>query len=66
MQEHVRRAHAAGRITAFDIARMDFGDRRPGRVARLERRAEGLRRQLAEASDLISRRSSGRRIRSRR
>lgn len=53
-QEQVRRAHAAGRITAFDIARMDFGEGDPDVVARLERRAEGLRRQLAEASELIS------------
>jgi hypothetical protein len=56
-QARIARDHAAGRITAFDIARMqaddvDEGDR--GTVERLERRAANLRQQIADASAMIS------------
>jgi hypothetical protein len=54
--EHLRRAHEAGRITAFDIARSlgegDEGD--PSRVAMLERRVAKLKQQIGEAQDAIS------------
>ena len=55
--ERIGRMHAAGQLSAFDIAgRMgadtDEGD--PGEVSRLRRRADGLRRQLAEAQGMIS------------
>lgn len=56
-QERIARDHAAGRITAFDIARMegDAGDEGDaGRVRQLERRAENLRGQLADASAMVS------------
>jgi hypothetical protein len=53
-QERIRRDHAAGRITAFDIARMqDFDEGDEGQVARLERRAASLERQLADAAAMI-------------
>jgi hypothetical protein len=54
-QERIARDHAAGRITAFDIARMqdcDEGDE--GRAALLEKRAKGLRTQIADAQAMIS------------
>jgi len=55
--ERIGRMHAAGQLSAFDIAgRMgadtDEGD--PAEVTRLQRRADGLRRQLAEASEMIA------------
>jgi len=55
-QERIARDHAAGRITAFDIARMQAGDDEgdPATVERLERRADGLRRQIAEAQAAIA------------
>jgi hypothetical protein len=50
----VMRMHAAGQITAFQIpdALGDEGDE--GRVARLERRADSLRRQIADMSAMIA------------
>jgi hypothetical protein len=55
-QERIARDHAAGRITAFDIARMRAGDDEgdPAAVERLERRAAGLRRQIGEAQAAIA------------
>ena len=54
-QEHLHRAHAAGQITAWDVVRgQDFDEGDPGRVAMLERRADGLRRQIGEAQDMIA------------
>lgn len=53
-QERIKRDHQAGRITVFDIARMDFDEGDPGKVARLERRAESLRRQIAETAGLTA------------
>ena len=53
-QERVLRMHAAGQITALDIARMDFDEGDPGTVARLERRADSLRRQAEQVSAMIS------------
>jgi hypothetical protein len=54
-QEHLHRAHAAGQITAWDIVRgQDFDEGDPGRVALLERRADGLRRQIGEAQNMIA------------
>jgi hypothetical protein len=53
-QEQVMRAHRNGQLSAWDIPAAlgdDLGDR--GRVGQLERRAESLRRQIAEASELI-------------
>jgi hypothetical protein len=50
-QEQVRRAHQAGQITVFDIARMDFGEGDEGTVERLRRRADRLRGQIAAASE---------------
>jgi hypothetical protein len=54
-QEIAMREHAAGRIGALAVQRMldgDFGDE--GRVRQLERRAESLRGQIAEAQSMIS------------
>lgn len=53
-QEQVVRAHQNGQITAFDIARMDFDEGDPGAVARLERRAGSLQRQIREASEAMA------------
>jgi hypothetical protein len=55
-QERIARDHAAGRITAFDIARMQAGDDEgdPATVERLERRADSLRRQIGEAQAAIA------------
>ena len=53
-QERMARDQAAGRITAFDIMRMDASEPDAGREQQLERRAEGLRRQMADASAMIS------------
>jgi hypothetical protein len=54
-QEHLHRAHAAGQITAWDILRgQDFDEGDPGKVAMLERRAQSLGRQLAEAQAMVS------------
>ena len=52
--EHVRRAHQAGQIRAWDIpeALGDEGDAH--RAAQLERRAGRLREQMAEAAQMIS------------
>jgi hypothetical protein len=51
---HVMRMHQNGQIHAWDIpgALGDEGD--PGRVAQLERQAAGLRKQIAEAQDMIA------------
>ncbi len=55
-QEHLHRAHERGQISVFDIARSlgeaDDGDE--GRVRMLTRRAESLRRQIAEANEAVS------------
>jgi hypothetical protein len=54
-QETAARMHASGRADVWQMQRMldgDFGD--PGTVERLERRAESLRRQIAEAQNMIS------------
>ena len=54
-QEHLYRAHAAGQITAWDIVRgQDFDEGDPGRVEMLERRADGLRRQIEDAQAAIA------------
>ena len=54
-QEHLHRAHAAGQITAWDIVRgQDFDEGDPGRVEMLERRADGLRRQIEDAQAAIA------------
>ena len=53
--EHVRRAHEAGQLRAWDIPAAlgdDLGD--PGRVYLLERRAEGLRAQLGDAMEMMA------------
>ena len=52
--EQVRRMHEHGQIHALDIPAYlgDEGD--VAKVGRLERRAEGLRRQIAEAQEMIS------------
>jgi len=54
--EYLMRAHQAGQISAFDLAermgRLEEGDE--AQVARLERRAESLRRQLQEVSEAMS------------
>lgn len=52
--EQMRRAHERGQVSALDIARMDFDEGDEAKVARLERRADNLRRQLAEAAALIA------------
>jgi hypothetical protein len=53
-QERARRDHAAGRITGFDIMRMDLDEGDQAKADRLERRAGSLRRQLADASVMIA------------
>jgi hypothetical protein len=56
-QERIHRDHAAGKITAFDIARMQAADIDEGDTAvveRLSKRAAGLRQQIGEASALMS------------
>jgi hypothetical protein len=55
-QERIARDHAAGRITAFDIARMQAGDDEgdPAAVERLRRRADGLRKQIRETMEMIA------------
>jgi hypothetical protein len=52
--EYVRRAHEAGRITAWQVMEQlgDEGDE--GRVAQLERRAASLRQQIGAASEAIT------------
>jgi len=54
-QEIAAREHAAGRADVWQMQRMldgDFGDQ--ATVERLERRAESLRRQIAEAQEMIA------------
>jgi hypothetical protein len=54
-QEIAGREHAAGRADVWQMQRMldgDFGDQAV--VDRLERRADGLRRQIAEAQEMIA------------
>jgi hypothetical protein len=54
-QEIAGREHAAGRADVWQMQRMldgDFGDQ--ATVERLERRADGLRRQIAEAQEMIA------------
>ena len=54
-QEIAAREHAAGRADVWQMQRMldgDFGDQ--AEVERLERRADGLRRQIAEAQAMIA------------
>lgn len=55
-QERIHRDHAAGKITAFDIARMhatlDDGD--AGKVERLQRRRDNLRQQISEAAGMAA------------
>jgi hypothetical protein len=54
-QQRITRDHAAGKIDAFDIARMqDFDEGDQGKVERLERRAASLRLQLADAQAAIA------------
>src|SRR5690348_16684439 len=49
------REHAAGRVDVFRMrAMMDGDEGDEGRVRVLERRAEGLRRQVAEAQEMIA------------
>jgi hypothetical protein len=54
-QEIAGREHAAGRADVWQMQRMldgDFGDQAV--VERLERRADGIRRQIAEAQEMIA------------
>jgi len=54
-QEIAAREHAAGRADVWQMQRMldgDFGDQAV--VERLERRADGIRRQIAEAQEMIA------------
>jgi hypothetical protein len=54
-QERIQRDHQAGKITAFDIARMqDFDEGDAARAAMLERRCDRLRQQIGQASELIA------------
>jgi hypothetical protein len=54
-QEWAAREHAAGRVDVFRMqAMMDGDDGDEGRVRLLERRAESLRRQMAEAQEMIA------------
>jgi hypothetical protein len=56
-QERIHRDHAAGRITAFDIARMqaaDIDEGDPAKLDGLRRRADHLRQQIGEAQEAIS------------
>jgi hypothetical protein len=54
-QERIHRDHAAGRITAFDVARMqDFDEGDPDEVKRLQRHADSLRAQIAETQAMIA------------
>jgi hypothetical protein len=54
-QEWAAREHAAGRVDVFRMqGMMDGDDGDQGRVRLLERRAESLRRQMAEAQQMIA------------
>jgi hypothetical protein len=54
-QEWAMREHAAGRVDVFRMqAMMDGDDGDEARVRLLERRAESLRRQMAEAQEMIA------------
>jgi hypothetical protein len=54
-QEWAAREHAAGRVDVFRMqAMMDGDDGDEGQVRLLERRAESLRRQMAEAQEMIA------------
>jgi hypothetical protein len=54
-QEWAAREHAAGRVDVFRMqAMMDGDDGDEGRVRLLERRAESLRRQMAEAQEMMA------------
>jgi hypothetical protein len=54
-QERVARMHAAGKITAFDIANMqDLDEPDGGRAQQLARRCDRLRAQIAGASERIT------------
>jgi hypothetical protein len=53
-QERIAREHAAGRITAFDIMRMDTAEPDTAREQQLGRRAESLRQQIEGASAMIA------------
>jgi hypothetical protein len=54
-QEWAMREHAAGRVDVFRMqAMMDGDDGDEGRVRLLERRAESLRRQMAEAQQMMA------------
>ena len=54
-QEWAAREHAAGRVDVFRMqAMMDGDDGDEARVRLLERRAESLRRQMAEAQEMIA------------
>jgi hypothetical protein len=52
--ERVQRDHQAGRISVFDIARMDLDEGDPAMVERLQRGAESLRRQIAELTEVMA------------
>jgi hypothetical protein len=53
--ERLARDHAAGKITALDVSRMqDFDEGDAHRCEQLERRASGISRQITEATQAIS------------
>jgi hypothetical protein len=52
--ERLALEQAAGRLSAFDIMQMDFDEGDRHRCGQLERRAERISRQIAEASQAIS------------
>jgi hypothetical protein len=52
--ERVRRMLEKGEIRALDVARMDDGEGDPARAAKLERRCESLRQQIAAAAERIT------------
>ena len=53
-QARIARDHQAGRISAFDIAAMDFGEPDLAREQQLERQCESLRRQMQDTQALIA------------
>jgi hypothetical protein len=53
--EHIHQAHQAGRLDAFGVMRaLDFDEGDEGRVRLLERRAQSLRQQLSDASEIMA------------
>jgi hypothetical protein len=53
-QARIASDHQAGKITAFDIARMDFDEPDPAAEAKLERRVASLQAQLRDAAAVVS------------